>query len=447
MSDTVAVFANRRANRRWLERVLTDDGALRLASGPTAATVAVADLADGLESVLTLMADHPELPLIVCHEEGHDDRCRLLLRAGAAECIRLDAAGVRLRTAAVRVSRTGASGAAMLAPRLEMMERIFTTTSDRSLDTAAQIDEVLRLGCHLFDEEIGLVSRITGDRYSVMHVHDTHGRIRSGDRFETRTTFCSITMEEDRPFGIPDVTRSRWRTHPAASTGIESYIGVPIRLEDRVYGTLGFCGLVAHDSPFRSRDLHFAAALGEWVGTLLTREQRLRELESLVTLDQLTGLPNREAILGRLERSVRRAEQSREYGFALLFIDLDGAEAPGFTVGHPAWDTLLGQVSREIRAVVRPKDGVGRFADDEFVVLLEDTDLGGARVVADRIVDALSGPFAIGGRTVRIGASVGVAMGTSSDSARELVIAADEAMYTAKTTGRSVVSVPAGADG
>jgi GGDEF domain-containing protein len=58
-------------------------------------------------------------------------------------------------------------------------------------------------------------------------------------------------------------------------------------------------------------------------------------------------------------------------------------------------------------------------------------------------VAALARPFTIEGRRVRIGASVGVAMGTSSDSARELVIAADEAMYTAKSTGRPIVSVPA----
>jgi diguanylate cyclase (GGDEF)-like protein len=172
----------------------------------------------------------------------------------------------------------------------------------------------------------------------------------------------------------------------------------------------------------------------------------MRELETLVTKDRLTGLPNREAILRRLARSVRRAERVDDYGFALLFIDLEGFGGISDTMGRRAGDTLLREVGSRIRSVVHPEDGVGRFAGEEFVVLLEDTDLDGARVAADRIVAALREPFRIEDRTITVDASVGVAMGTSTDSARELVIAADEAMYTAKATGTAVVAVAASSD-
>ncbi len=444
MSDAIIIFANRRSNRRWLERVLTDDGALTPTTDADTARAAVADLADGLETVLTRMADHPDVPFVVCHEDDHDDRCRLSLRAGASECIRLDAAGDRLRAAVHRAARIGTKETMLLVPRIELMERIFATTSDRSLDPAAQIDEVLRLGCELFSEEIGIVARISGNDYTVAHVHDPSGGIRVGSRFDVRKTFCSIALEAGRPLGIADVHNSLWQAHPCTDTGLESYIGVPIVVDERPFGTLSFSSPMPHFSPFRDRDLDFVGALGEWIGTLTTRELRLRELKTLVTHDRLTGLPNRDAILKRLERSVRRAERTRDYGFALLFIDLDGFKAVNDQLGHLAGDTLLRQVAGEIRTVVRPKDGVGHFAGDEFVVLLEDADLAQARTVADRIVEALSRPLTVDGRWVHIGASVGVAMGTSSDSARELVIAADEAMYTAKSTGQPVVSVPAG---
>jgi diguanylate cyclase (GGDEF)-like protein len=443
MSDSVMIFANRRAHRRWLRHVLTDGDGLPVAADPEAAAVAIADLADGIGVVLTHMADHPDLPFVVCHEEDHDESCRLAVRAGAAECIRLDADGSLLRRAAIRTVSSQRAEDALLVPRLELMERIFASTSDRSLDTGAQIDEVLRLGCQRFDKQTGAVFRTRGDRSTAIHIHDLRGLLRQGAEFSLEATVGSIIAETGRALGIEDLDGTVWRTHPCRKAGTRSFIGVPIKIEGRDVGTLDFWSDRVHRAPFRDRDLQFVTALGEWIGSLLTRRYRIRELEDLVTHDRLTGLPNREAILSRLKRSVRRAELTQDYGFALLFIDLDGFNQVDASLGRPAGRILLRQVARRIREVVRVGDGVGRFSGDEFVVLVEHADLDEARTVADRIVAALTRPFRVGDRAILVGASVGVAMGTTSDSARDLVIAADEALYTAKSTGRAVVAVAA----
>ncbi len=445
MSDHVAVFANRRAHRRWLDRVLTDTGTLMISSDATRAAVAVADLADGLEAVLTHMADYPDLPFVVCHEDDHDDRCRMAAHAGASECVRLDADGSRLRTAAERA--VAGDEAELLIPRPELMERIFSSTADRSLDTDAQIDEVLRLGCQRFDQDIGLVVRIVEGRADILAAHDRRGALRKGAALPLERVAASIAASAGRAVGEADLARSPWRSHPQAAAGLQSYIGVPITADGRISGAVEFAAELPRVRPFEDRDLEFVAALGEWVDALLIREHRMRQLEVLVTHDRLTGLPNREAILHRLERSVRRAETIGDYGFALLFIDLEGFDELGRSLGRAGGDSLLQQVARRIREVVRPKDVVGRFAADEFAVLVEDADLDGARTVADRIVAALGRPFRIGDRAIIIEASVGVAMGTTADSARELVIAADEALYSAKSTGQTVVTLASTAAG
>jgi diguanylate cyclase (GGDEF)-like protein len=122
-------------------------------------------------------------------------------------------------------------------------------------------------------------------------------------------------------------------------------------------------------------------------------------------------------------------------------MDLDDFKTINDSQGHVAGDLVLTAVSERLRSSLRPEDTVARLGGDEFAVLVEETDVGGAHDIAGRLLDTLRLPFEVAGKQVHIGASVGVAMGSDSADADELLRNADVAMYTAKSRGKGRVEM------
>jgi diguanylate cyclase (GGDEF)-like protein/PAS domain S-box-containing protein len=155
--------------------------------------------------------------------------------------------------------------------------------------------------------------------------------------------------------------------------------------------------------------------------------------------DSLTGLANRRQLLESLTDYYvgrRRTDQL----MAVLFFDLDGFKAVNDTYGHDAGDRLLIEVGRRLSAAARQHDLVARIAGDEFVVLLRNAaDRTEAEAAANRLLAALSQEVQVGGSTVRISASVGVALAVDHDNAADLLRCADQGMYEAKRSGRRAV--------
>jgi diguanylate cyclase (GGDEF)-like protein len=164
--------------------------------------------------------------------------------------------------------------------------------------------------------------------------------------------------------------------------------------------------------------------------------QRLHQLLAERALhDGLTGLPNRVLLFDRIEHALGLATRS-ERPLALLFIDLDGFKAVNDRLGHHAGDQLLVAVAARICEAVRKADTVARLGGDEFVVLCEElVDAHHPIRIAERVIAGLNQPFALGGGSISISASVGVAATGGSDSADELLMRADIAMYAAKQQG------------
>jgi diguanylate cyclase (GGDEF)-like protein len=156
----------------------------------------------------------------------------------------------------------------------------------------------------------------------------------------------------------------------------------------------------------------------------------------LATHDGLTALPNRSALIEQLRRSIAQAARSgRE--MAVLFLDLDRFKGINDTLGHPVGDDLLKLVGERLSRLVRRSDILGRLGGDEFMVLLQSMqrDSDPARV-AEKIGDALSKPFVLGGREYRITASIGIAVYPRDGIDPDVLIRnADIAMYHAKAEG------------
>jgi diguanylate cyclase (GGDEF)-like protein len=178
------------------------------------------------------------------------------------------------------------------------------------------------------------------------------------------------------------------------------------------------------------------AELGEMAEAFneMLAERRAREadLQHRATHDVLTGMPNRAALADQLSRTLSDGRRA-----AVLFLDLDRFKLVNDTHGHAVGDALLIALGRRLTAVVRPGDVVARFGGDEFVVLCSDAgEPDGALEIAQRLARALDEPFLVEGHELFVTGSVGVAIGSPTDTPEDILRDADNAMYRAKEQGR-----------
>ena len=173
-------------------------------------------------------------------------------------------------------------------------------------------------------------------------------------------------------------------------------------------------------------------------------EQRQTEqmLAERAAHDQLTGLTTRTVFIEQLQRALQRLTRMNHAHVAVLFMDLDRLKQINDRHGHHAGDAALRVFAQRLRQVVRPADVVARLGGDEFAVLLEDiTDPRRAVEIAERLIEAVTGPFEYGRRRLDIGVSVGIAAVAEPLPCEVLLAHADAAMYSAKRSGRGRYAV------
>jgi len=171
--------------------------------------------------------------------------------------------------------------------------------------------------------------------------------------------------------------------------------------------------------------------------TLQAAAIRFSRAEVEAITDGLTGLYNHRYLHERLEEELVRA-RSRESTLALLFCDCDHFKAYNDDYGHKAGDAALARIARIIESCGRRSDLAARYGGEEFVLALTDTDLVGARTVAERLRSDVEASSARGGRSLTV--SIGIATFPDDGDARdELLDKSDWAMYTAKRAGRNRV--------
>ena len=181
------------------------------------------------------------------------------------------------------------------------------------------------------------------------------------------------------------------------------------------------------------------------------RKRAEEELEHNFFHDALTGLPNRQLFLDRLQHLFARARRNPERQHAVLLVDLDGFKALNETMGHALGDRVIVEIGQRLGACLRHDDTVSRpqfenstmdavlsrMGGDEFTILLEEvSDPSNAMRVAERILSAVAEPFLVEGREVRTSASVGIALSKPThERAEDLLVDADVAMRRAKAMG------------
>ena len=181
------------------------------------------------------------------------------------------------------------------------------------------------------------------------------------------------------------------------------------------------------------------ARLGQTLGRLTELSE---ELERQAFRDPLTGLANRALFTEKLDDAVGR--QAMNGGLvAVLFVDIDDFKAVNDHRGHEAGDDLLVAVAGRLRGCIRDVDTCARLGGDEFAILLEgfasDYD---AEIVAERVISAFRQPFrGVGGETIAVSASVGVAVADAPTDGTGILSDADVAMYRAKAQGKATFTL------
>lgn len=172
--------------------------------------------------------------------------------------------------------------------------------------------------------------------------------------------------------------------------------------------------------------------------SLLTEQLRVQQaaLERLANLDSLTGIANRREWWRRFSA----AWSDRPESLVLLLIDLDHFKRINDEFGHATGDAVLVSVAAALARIVEGKGCAGRFGGEEFVVWARVDDAQDAARLADSIASALrTVPAAIGHAGLRVSASIGACLGDASLSPESCIARADQAMYSAKRSGRDRV--------
>jgi diguanylate cyclase (GGDEF)-like protein len=213
----------------------------------------------------------------------------------------------------------------------------------------------------------------------------------------------------------------------------------------RPVATMHECVLKLQSGDYSNRiDVARRDELGELAQAFNRMADALHNSHLALTLrathDSLTGLANRASLTERLTASFRSGSNRRARQESLLFIDIDDFKDVNDSMGHEGGDALLIQLATRLSGCVRPPDMVARLGGDEFAIMVMEDDDGGsvAVEVAERILNALRAPFIVGGDSLAVTVSIGVAQRhPETTDAAELLRQADFAMYMAKGGGKA----------
>jgi diguanylate cyclase len=234
--------------------------------------------------------------------------------------------------------------------------------------------------------------------------------------------------------GTPEGARPLSDNVPTLNTFLEALAQQP---ENQGHPLLGVLNLLGKEQLQLQRQLIKITRISDGF------QQQLRDLNSALKnvseTDSMTGLPNRHAMMARLNAEVARTlRKGRE--MAIIMLDVDHFKKVNDTWGHDAGDLALQTIGAAIRQGLREYDSCARWGGEEFLVLLPETDARAAETVALKILASVEGtPVPQGNQTLTLTLSAGVAVRGTEEGLTVLLQRADDALYTAKKSGRNQV--------
>lgn len=269
------------------------------------------------------------------------------------------------------------------------------------------------------------------------YVKNTHFEI-------TKTANLNCMVEKLQPHIVPDTAQDPDWLHLSPFDLFRSWAGAPIHFNGEVLALLSLEKKEANFFQPEHRD-RLAAFAGQ-AAVALENARLFNEIRQLAIVDPLTGAFSRRRIL---ELIVQEIERSHRYihPMCLCMLDIDHFKEVNDTYGHLAGDVVLRNIIQCARDILRRTDQIGRYGGEEFLILLPETELIHAMIIAERIriqIQKLVIPTKMA--DLRVTVSIGVSWykdtlhGEVKDTLKELIDQADQALYLAKKSGRNCIS-------
>lgn len=179
------------------------------------------------------------------------------------------------------------------------LNELHKITTNQHLNLDEKIQELLVLGTQLFHLPIAIVSHIENGIYTVLHCVAPDDGLLPGAQFPFEQTYCVHTFAANGPKGFHHVGESEIKSHPCYKNfGLESYIGIPLFVAGKRYGTLNFSSIEKSARPFSDREFRLVRLFGNWIGAAFTREQ---QRQKVLAQQQMMSEMSQQAKIGAWE--------------------------------------------------------------------------------------------------------------------------------------------------
>ncbi len=324
--------------------------------------------------------------------------------------------------------------------QLAALNRIAVTITS-SLQLQEILDDIMRHGIALTNAEAACIAFYdeATERFTNWVTQGLSERFTGNMRFrpggladETFTTAGPILSND-----LPETRHKLSRL--AHDEGLKCFVCLPLTSRARRLGVL-YVYRTDRDT-FTPAEIELLTTFASLTAGAIENAQLYAQIQQQARTDALIGLDNRREFQRRLIEEIERARRHSR-PLSLLMFDLDHFKQINDTYGHPAGDEVLRAFAVRIRNELRPADRAARYGGEEFSVILPETTADGARIMAERVRQAVANtPIRLAdGREIRLTVSTGASCyPDDAESPEELVVRADQALYAAKRAGRNRV--------
>jgi diguanylate cyclase (GGDEF)-like protein len=330
------------------------------------------------------------------------------------------------------------------AERRAILHQVSQTIVTASLDPEGVYQAIHQAAAQLMPAEAFVITQLDDDQQTLRAVYliDRSGRAPSQSVPKGRGLSYRILESGQSIYIIDTLVGDEFSDalHFGDQEQVRSVIAVPMRLGGKVIGMISAQSYVPND--YSDEDLRLLEMLAAYAGIALDNARLLISTQQLAITDPLTEIYNRRHLFELGQREFKRARRFGHH-LSVIMIDIDHFKMVNDRFGHPVGDDLLNRLAAFLRSSIRDIDIVGRYGGEEFTIILPETDLPAARMVAERLRSQTRETFTtFENRQVSITTSIGIAaLAEEVASFKELVQNADEALLFAKNAGRDRVEV------
>ncbi len=331
--------------------------------------------------------------------------------------------------------------------RSEYYERLFYFCRELSnfKEDSEFYNTVISLSCEILGADFCIISLLDKVK-NVWKIRAGNGYL---SEFQKKRTFplnqglSSVTLKEEKPLLIPSLNISKDRSFAFCKDEpkwmLKSYIGVKLEIKGEIIGLLHF--ISKKSNQFAKEDVEIAGILAKQTTVSMQNNQLFQRVNETNCLDQLTGLNNHISC----QRKILSAIESASYlkPVSLLIIDIDQFGDLNDRYGFDIGDHVLRKLSAILVSILKEKDFVGRYGNDEFVILLKNTRQKDALIVAERVKQVIERSiFTLDDLEANITLSIGISVCPMHAKSRSFFTeTAFHALNNAKNSGGKTICV------